>query len=78
MTPQTIFTSHPRSIGESYGQHLVSATGFGLTMLWAGLACLVHAIFPFLFTATARVAVQTLHRRIVTHRDRRSEAARTA
>ena len=50
------------------------ASSFGFALLRAGLACFVHAVFPFLFTATARDAIEDLHRRIVTHRDRRTHA----
>jgi hypothetical protein len=29
-------------------------------MIWGGLACLVHSLFPFLFTRTASVIVGRL------------------
>jgi len=62
------FTEHPASVDETYGEHFVTATGFGLTMLGAGLACLLHGIFPFLFGRTGSNAITALHRRMVTHR----------
>ena len=68
------FRTHPASVGESYVEHMGVASSFGLALLRAGLACFVHAVFPFLFTATARDAIEDLHRRIVTHRDRRTHA----
>lgn len=49
---KNIFTDHPRSIGESYFQHFIFASHFGLRMMFAGMACLIHAIFPFLFEKT--------------------------
>ena len=55
------FTRHPTAIGESYAQHLAQAAAFGSTMVVAGLACLVHAIFPFWFEKTASLCVQRLH-----------------
>lgn len=55
------FTRHPATIGESYVQHLAQAGTFGVTMIAAGTACLVHAIFPFLFEKTASQCVQRLH-----------------
>ncbi|MEP7083652.1 MAG: DUF6356 family protein [Betaproteobacteria bacterium] len=67
------FSEHPASVGETYFQHMGVALTFGFTLLAAGFACLVHALFPFLFTTTARVTIQKLHQRIVTHRDRRSD-----
>lgn len=48
-----IFTEHPKSIGETYFQHLCFAGKFGLQMVIGGLACITHAIFPFLFKDTA-------------------------
>ena len=44
------------------------ASGFGLRMIAGGLACLVHGIFPFLFTRTGSEAIRELHARMVTHR----------
>ena len=67
------FSEHPASVGETYVQHMGVALTFGFTLLAAAFACLVHAVFPFLFTATARVAIQKLHQRMVTHRDRRAD-----
>ena len=32
------FTEHPASVGETYGEHLVHATGFGVRMVLGGLA----------------------------------------
>ena len=43
----SIFTDHPHAIGESYGEHLVSASRFGARLIVAGLACIAHGIFPF-------------------------------
>ena len=70
------FTAHPSAVGEGYFEHMGVALSFGAALLRAGLACLVHAVFPFLFTTTARTAIADLHRRIVTHRDRRTHDAR--
>lgn len=49
---KNIFTAHPNSIGETYFEHLFFATKFGFSMLIGGLACLIHAIFPFMFKDT--------------------------
>jgi hypothetical protein len=48
-----IFTNHPKNIGESYWEHLWHAGKFAVLMMVAGIACLIHAIFPFLFEQTA-------------------------
>ena len=48
-----IFTEHPHSLGESYLEHLICAAGYGLRMIFAGFAAIIHSIFPFLFETTA-------------------------
>ena len=62
------FTEHPASVDETYGDHFITTSGFGVTMLVAGCACLLHGIFPFWFGRTGSDAITTLHRRMVTHR----------
>ena len=48
-----LFMDHPRSVDESYFEHLLFAGGFALRLLGAGLAALVHALIPCLFEKTA-------------------------
>ncbi len=62
------FTEHPASVGETYRQHLCVASGFGVSMLLGGAACLVHGLFPFLFTRTGSATVARLYTRMVTNR----------
>jgi Family of unknown function (DUF6356) len=69
------FTEHPASVGETYFQHLGSATSFALRMFGAGLCCLVHGFFPFLFVRTGSNTVTQLHDRMVLNRDRRLRTA---
>lgn len=64
------FVEHPRSLEQSYGEHLIGATGIGLSLLCAGYACLVHALLPFLFTNTASQAVLLMQHRLVVARRR--------
>ena len=67
---QTLFTDHPATVGETYGQHLVSALGFSAAMLVGALACAVHAIFPFLCVKTGSATIVELHERMVASRHR--------
>ncbi|APE28086.1 DUF6356 family protein [Aurantiacibacter gangjinensis] len=64
------FTAHPASVGESYGEHLVTASRFAFRLIAAGLACLVHAIFPFMFIKTGSRQIEGLHKSMVSHRSR--------
>lgn len=65
-----LFSEHPATVGESYGEHFATAGGFSLRLLAAGLACAVHAVFPFLFVKTGSNAIRELHRRMVEQRSR--------
>ena len=65
-----LFTDHPASVDETYGEHLVMATGFGLRMILGGFACLIHGLLPFLFVKTGSRQIGTLHDRMVTNRNR--------
>lgn len=62
------FNRHPRDVGETYGEHLGQASTFGAGLIVAGLACLVHAVFPFWFERTASQRVQKLHARMTNRR----------
>ena len=59
-----LFTSHPRSVGESYGEHLGIAMHFGAAMIAGGVACCIHGLVPALFTKTGSGTVKRLHARM--------------
>jgi hypothetical protein len=59
------FTSHPDEIGESYGEHLARASWSGVKLIGSGIACMVHAIFPFLFEHVASDTIKDLHRGMI-------------
>ncbi len=48
-----LFLDHPRSVDESYLEHLLFAGGFALRLVGAGMAALIHALIPCLFEKTA-------------------------
>jgi hypothetical protein len=64
------FTDHPKSVGETYGEHLMTALRFGARMVMAGSACMLHGIFPFLFVKTGSNTVRHLHGEMITNRSR--------
>lgn len=49
---KNIFLEHPTRIGETYITHFKFALYIGTMMILGGAACLLHAIFPFLFEKT--------------------------
>lgn len=66
------FLDHPHSVGETYVEHARQASLFGMTLIGAGLVCLVHAIAPCLFQKTASQRVAWLHERMIVNRARRA------
>lgn len=58
-----LFTDHPASVDESYGEHLLFALRFSLKLFGAGFAALIHALLPFLFEKTASRMVAELYQR---------------
>ena len=68
MSIHRLFCEHPASVGESYLQHLRIALGFSVRLLLAGMACLVHAVFPFLCPHTGSNSIVELHERMLSRR----------
>jgi hypothetical protein len=64
------FTHHPGEVGESYGEHLVTAFGFGLTMLVGGICVMVHSLLPFLFVQTGSRTMDKLHKKMMRRTDK--------
>jgi hypothetical protein len=71
---QRLFTDHPATVGETYGQHFASAVGFGFRMIWGGIICLVHALIPGAFCTKGSDMICELHERMVTNRRRLAES----
>jgi len=63
-----LFTAHPQTVGEGYGEHLMRATLFGTRMIFAGLACILHGLLPFLFVRTGSRAISELHEQMIAKR----------
>jgi Family of unknown function (DUF6356) len=69
-----LFTDHPASVDETYGQHFLAAAGFGFRMIWGGVVCLVHALIPGAFCTKGSDLIGELHERMVTNRRRLAES----
>ena len=72
-----LFTDHPASVEETYGQHFMAAMGFGLRMIWGGFVCMLHAFVPGAFCTKGSDTIQELHERMVVNRRRKAEARMT-
>jgi len=68
------FTEHPDSVGETYLEHMGSASWFAMTMFAGGAACLLHAVFPFACQKSGSRRIKQLYERMVTHRHRAPQA----
>ena len=66
-----LFLEHPRSVGETYSEHMLTAGGFGVKLIKAGCACLVHAVFPNLCIDTGSRSIKDLHDRMILNRTKR-------
>lgn len=58
-----LFTAHPASVDESFGEHFFFATKFSGLLFAAACAALVHAILPFIFEKTASKIVAKLYQK---------------
>lgn len=61
MVLRKLFTDHPASEGESYGEHFRVAMGFSRQLIGAGLAAATHALVPGLHKTTASQRIHALH-----------------
>jgi len=66
------FTDHPRSVDETYLEHMGQAGYFFIQLFIASLVCLVHAILPFAFEKTGSRIITRLYGRMVTNRNRKA------
>jgi hypothetical protein len=62
------FNDHPASVGESYLAHMRTAWWFAAEMIVGAAACVVHGVFPFLFTRTGSRQVSRLYDAMIAHR----------
>jgi hypothetical protein len=56
----SLFTKHPNEVNETYFEHARFAFCCGCKLLLLGMAALVHAFFPFLFTKTVSKQLEIL------------------
>ena len=63
-----LFREHPRSLGMSWAEHGAGAVVIGARMVGAGIACIVHAAVPALFTQTAGRTIMSLHDHMVSRK----------
>lgn len=72
----SLFTSHPASVNETYFQHMRTALCFCGRFACGAIAALIHAFFPFLFEKTGSALIGELHERMVQQRGRTLDHSR--
>lgn len=55
-----LFTNHPRSVGETYGEHMGFAMGVAGSLFLAGAAAFIHALVPALYQTSASKRITRL------------------
>jgi hypothetical protein len=66
--PMNLFTDHPKSVNETYLEHMQMSGTFGVWLLLATLCAFSHAILPFMFEKTASNIIKKLYGRMVSNR----------
>lgn len=59
-----IFVDHPKSVDETYFQHMAFAGWFASRLFMAAGAAMVHAFIPCLFEKTASKLINEMHHRM--------------
>lgn len=75
MSLAKLFTDHPKSVGETYFEHLRAASSFSIRLFAAAICCGVHALFPFLFEKTGSTMIEGLYDRMCVNRSRLQQSA---
>lgn len=67
---KNIFTEHPKTIGETYVEHLLYASGVGWRCLKIAGIAFCHAVLPFTFEHTAGDMIQELAVALMTRQNK--------
>jgi hypothetical protein len=60
----SLFTDHPATVGESYGEHMMFAWRFSFRLFKAASKAFLHGLLPFAFETSASDEVKTLAREL--------------
>jgi len=69
-----LFIDHPKTVDETYLEHLRFAANFGLRMIYGGCGAIVHALVPGLCKTTGSRTIGTLNDIVVEHREAKRSA----
>ncbi|MBV8972320.1 MAG: hypothetical protein JO290_08515 [Sphingomonadaceae bacterium] len=63
-----LLLDHPRTVGETYFEHMRASLATAAKLAVAAGACVVHAVIPALCTTTGSTAILKLHGEIYPRR----------
>ena len=63
-----LFIDHPRTVDETYFEHFVVSSKFGVNMILGGLCALVHAVVPGWCVTTGSRTIERLNAIMVIQR----------
>ncbi|WP_416908928.1 MAG: DUF6356 family protein [Polymorphobacter sp.] len=63
-----LFLEHPRTVGETYPQHMAASLGVASRLFVASLKCVVHAVVPGWCKTSGSDAIVKLHSEIAPRR----------
>ena len=63
-----LFLDHPRTVDETYFEHMRASLGTGLELARAAGACFVHALVPGLCKTTGSTAILKLYAQVAPRR----------
>lgn len=66
-----LFLDHPKSVDESYVEHMGQAFYFSSRLFAGAICCFIHGLVPALFTKTGSDTVLHLNDRMVLNRNRK-------
>ena len=76
MNFKRLFTQHPATVGETYGEHMLMALKFSGNCALASVCLFFHAFFPFLFKDTGSGIIKNLFQIMVKKRLEQREQVR--
>lgn len=71
------FINHPKSINESYFEHLYQAIGISLKLCKTAIIALIHGIFPFICIHSASNNIEDLYKQTKNRRNKSNDTIQT-
>jgi len=62
---------HLKDAGMNYFQHMLHALYIAYLLISAGVCCIIHSFFPFLFETTASKTIKHLNNNVISRQIKR-------